>query len=139
MENKSNAVCFSLYEQTRSDCMSSELHKTKHYYLNAALSLFFVFYPILISTQVKSKDSKNCTKEMVIEYHNKTIYDCKNVTKRHCTTLWTANDSGEKLNLKLFLFPVILVLFQVWSGNEDDCRDVTWEECNPIEKKVKPI
>ena len=119
--------------------MSSELHKTKHNYLNAALSLFFVFYPILISTQVKSKDLKNCTKEMVIEYHNKTIYDCKNVTKRHCTTLWTANDAGEKVKLKLFLFPVILVLFQVWSGNEDDCRDVTWEECNPIEKKVKPI
>jgi hypothetical protein len=35
---------------------------------------------------------------MVIEYHNKTIYDCKNVTKRHCTTLWTANDAGEKMS-----------------------------------------
>merc|ERR1712036_14266 len=69
---------------------------------------------------VKTKDLKNCTKEMVIEYHNKTIYDCKNVTKRHCTTLWTVNDLGEK----------------VWAGNEDDCRDVTWEECNPVEKKV---
>merc|ERR1711892_133024 len=69
---------------------------------------------------VKTKDLKNCTKEMVVEYHDKTIYDCKNVTKRHCTTLWTVNDLGEK----------------VWAGNEDDCRDVTWEECNPVEKKV---
>ena len=25
---------------------------------------------------------------------------------------------------------------QVWSGNEDDCREVTWEECNPVEKTV---
>ena len=25
---------------------------------------------------------------------------------------------------------------QVWSGNEDDCREVTWEECNPVEKIV---
>jgi hypothetical protein len=69
---------------------------------------------------VKTKDLKNCTKQMVTEFHNKTIYDCRNVTKRHCTTLWTINDRGEK----------------VWAGNEDDCRDVTWEECSPEEKKV---
>ena len=25
---------------------------------------------------------------------------------------------------------------QVWAGNEDDCREVTWEECNPVEKTV---
>jgi hypothetical protein len=25
---------------------------------------------------------------------------------------------------------------QVWAGNEDDCRDVTWEECNPVLKQV---
>ena len=46
---------------------------------------------------MKTKDLKNCTKEMVIEYHNKTLYDCKNVTKRHCTTLWTVNDDGGKV------------------------------------------
>ena len=93
----------------------------------------------IISTQVKTKDLKNCTKEMVIEYHNKTIYDCKNVTKRHCTTLWTVNDAGDKVNLKMNLLLTFLVIFQVWAGNEDDCRDVTWEECNPPEKKVKPL
>ena len=93
----------------------------------------------IISKQVKTKDLKNCTKEMVIEYHNKTIYDCKNVTKRHCTTLWTVNDAGVKVNLKMNLLLTFLVIFQVWAGNEDDCRDVTWEECNPIEKKVKPF
>ena len=69
---------------------------------------------------VKTKDLKNCTKEMVVEFHNKTIYDCQNVTKRHCTTLWTINEQGQK----------------VWAGNEDDCRDVTWEECSPVEKRV---
>ena len=69
---------------------------------------------------VKTQDRKNCTKEMVTEFHNKTIYDCRNVTKRHGTTLWTINERGEK----------------VWAGNEDDCRDVTWEECIPEEKRV---
>ena len=52
--------------------------------------------------RVNTVDLKNCTKEMVVEYHNKTVYDCRNVTKRHCTTLWTINDIGEKL----------------WTGNE---------------------
>ena len=46
---------------------------------------------------VKTKDLKNCTKEMVVEYHDKTIYDCRNVTKRHCTTLWTINEKGQKV------------------------------------------
>ena len=70
--------------------------------------------------RVNTVDLKNCTKEMVVEYHNKTVYDCRNVTKRHCTTLWTANERGEK----------------IWAGNEDDCRDVTWEECSPLVKTV---
>jgi len=69
---------------------------------------------------IETKALKNCTKEMVVEFHNKTIYDCQNVTKRHCTTLWSINENGQK----------------VWSGNEDDCREVTWEECNPVEKIV---
>ena len=51
---------------------------------------------------VQTVDLKNCTKEMVVEHHNKTVYECHNVTKRHCTTLWTINDIGEKL----------------WTGNE---------------------
>ena len=51
---------------------------------------------------VQTVDLKNCTKEMVVEHHNKTVYECRNVTKRHCTTLWTINDIGEKL----------------WTGNE---------------------
>merc|ERR1711953_83812 len=70
--------------------------------------------------KVSTVDLKNCTKEMVVEYHNKTVYDCRNITKRHCTTLWTVNEQGEK----------------IWAGNEDDCRDVTWEECSPVIKTV---
>jgi len=69
---------------------------------------------------VETKNLKNCTKDMVREFHNKTIYECKNVTKTHCTTLWTVDQNGEK----------------VWAGNEDDCKDVTWEECFPIVKQV---
>ena len=47
----------------------------------------FSYKHTLLSVKVKTKELKNCTKEMVLEYHDKTIYDCKNVTKRHCTTL----------------------------------------------------
>ena len=47
--------------------------------------------------RIETKALKNCTKEMVVEYHNKTIYDCQNVTKRHCTTLWTINEQGQKV------------------------------------------
>ena len=46
---------------------------------------------------------------MVIEYHNKTIYDCKNVTKRHCTTLWTANDAGEKVSSDISMDHTFLI------------------------------
>ena len=48
------------------------------------------------------------------------VYECRNVTKQHCTTLWKLNDLGRK----------------VWAGNEDDCREVTWEECNPAVKNI---
>ena len=30
---------------------------------------------------VKTKNLKNCTKKMELEYHDKTIYECENVTK----------------------------------------------------------
>ena len=63
---------------------------------------------------MKTKDLKNCTKEMVIEFHNKTIYDCKNVTKRHCTTLWTANEAGEKVNRDNFI-RIILFIFEIFT------------------------
>ena len=64
---------------------------------------------------------KTCEKTMVADTHNKTVYECRNVTKQHCTTLWKVNDAGEK----------------IWAGNEDDCREVTWEECEPVIKTVK--
>ena len=70
--------------------------------------------------QMSTVDLKNCTKQIVMENHNKTVYECKNVTKKHCTTLGTINDAGE----------------QIWTGNQDDCKDVTWEECNPVTKTV---
>ena len=69
---------------------------------------------------MKVKPLKECNKTMIPEQHNKTLYECKNVTKQHCTTIWKENEAGEK----------------VWAGNEDDCRDVTWEECKPVKVNV---
>ena len=79
-------------------------------------------------TKHKVKESKpatltktlpTCTKEFRKEKHEKTHYDCHMVTKQHCTTLWTVNKWGEK----------------VWGGT-DDCRNVTWEECEEVVKNV---
>ena len=47
-----------------------------------------------------------CTKEYRTEEHEKPHYECKNVTRQQCTSLWEVVD-GEK----------------VWAGNEDDCRE----------------
>ena len=69
---------------------------------------------------MKVKPLKECNKTMIPEQHNKTLYECKNVTKQHCTTIWKVNAWGEK----------------VWAGNADDCRNVTWEECHPV---IKPV
>ena len=59
-----------------------------------------------------------CERRDVLEDHNKTRYHCENVTRQQCTSLWRMVN-GEK----------------VWAGN-DDCRDVTWEECSPVIKTV---
>jgi len=67
-----------------------------------------------------NKTLPTCVKTIEEEEHNKTHYQCRNVTKQHCTSLWKIVD-GEK----------------VWAGNEDDCKDVTWEECNPVPVTVK--
>merc|ERR1711988_207990 len=67
-----------------------------------------------------TKTLPTCTKEFRTEKHEKTHYDCHMVTKQHCTTLW------EIVNGK-----------KVWAGNDDDCRDVTWEECNPVTVEVE--
>ena len=61
-----------------------------------------------------------CSKEEARELHTMTVYECENVTKTHCTTLWDIDENGEK----------------VWAGNDGDCKDVTWEECHPVPKEV---
>jgi len=52
--------------------------------------------------------------------HIKKIPDCKNVTKRICTTLWDRDAQGNP----------------VWKS-EEDCKDVTWLECH--DKEVPAI
>jgi len=70
-----------------------------------------------VNKSVPVMDMKNLPwceiKEKWVE-HNKTKYECQNVTKQHCTSLWKI-ENGQK----------------VWAGN-DDCKDVTWEECKPV-------
>jgi len=61
-----------------------------------------------------NKTLSTCEKIFKVEQHEKIHYECKNVTKQHCTSLWKVVN-GEK----------------VWAGNDDDCKDVTWEECKP--------
>ena len=64
------------------------------------------------------KDLKNCTKTMMPKVHTKDVYECKDVTKQHCTTVWEII-KGKK----------------VWTGN-NDCKNVTWEECKAVKKDV---
>jgi len=61
---------------------------------------------------------KSCTKTIQPKVHTKEVFECKNVTKQHCTTVWEVVD-GQK----------------VWTGN-NDCKDVTWEDCSPVKKNV---
>jgi len=123
MEERS--VCSTNFEKSCElveveDCMEiTELHCELELITNCTMD-WTMKESVDTAMRIETKALKNCTKEMVVEYHNKTIYDCQNVTKRHCTTLWTINEQGQK----------------VWAGNEDDCREVTWEECNPLEKTV---
>jgi len=64
------------------------------------------------------KTLKSCEKTIQPKVHTKDVYECKNVTKQHCTTVWEVVD-GQK----------------VWTGN-NDCKDVTWEECAAVKKNV---
>ena len=66
-----------------------------------------------------TKHLPTCTKLTRPEEQEKVHYERKNVTKQHGTSLWKVVN-GEK----------------VWAGN-DDCKDVTWEECEPIPVKVE--
>lgn len=61
----------------------------------------------------KFYDVKECKPVETQIMHEKKIPDCKNVTKHHCVTKWEILPSGEK----------------VWSGN-DDCKEVTWQDCD---------
>jgi len=63
--------------------------------------------------------TKTCTESTEVVQHTKTAPDCKNVTRQNCITKWEIDDNGNK----------------VWAGNED-CEDVTWQECKLVERTV---
>ena len=69
---------------------------------------------------INTVELNECTKNTVMKKHVKEVFECSNVTKNHCTTLWELDDEGMK----------------VWAGNEGECKEVTWEECKPVEKIV---
>ena len=50
-----------------------------------------------------------CEKTTVMKEHVKEVFECKNVTKTHCTTLWKLDDKGMKVwaGNTFFSFPSI--------------------------------
>ena len=70
---------------------------------------------------MKMIDLPWCKHTDVREYHEKTKFECKNITKQHCTSLWK-DVNGEKVFVK-----------------NDDCRNVVWEDCKPYKVRVPII
>merc|ERR1739847_36129 len=64
--------------------------------------------------------AQTCNETIVPEAHKKLRPECKNVTKQNCVTKWVVKPSGQK----------------VWDGNED-CEEVTWEECKLVPYHVE--
>jgi len=62
---------------------------------------------------------KECKPTQKTVKHIKKMPECKPVTRHNCVTKWEVLSSGEK----------------VWSGN-DDCEEVTWNECKLIDIEV---
>jgi len=63
--------------------------------------------------------TKKCTESSEVIQHTKSAPECKDVTRQNCITKWEIDEEGNK----------------VWAGNED-CEDVTWQECKLVERKV---
>ncbi len=53
---------------------------------------------------IKEANLTECIKETVMKDHIKEVYECKNVTKNHCTTLWELDDKGMKVWAGNFLY-----------------------------------
>ena len=58
----------------------------------------------------------NCIKKELRELHTITVFECENVTKTYCTTLWELDENGDK----------------VWAWNDGDCKDVTVSKEVPV-------
>ena len=72
-------------------------------------------------TQDQSLITKECKQDGVeVLEEVKQMPVCTTVTKQQCDSKWVINDQGEK----------------VWDGNEN-CRDVSWEDCTLEDRVVK--
>jgi len=123
--NEKVEVCTSTLEKTCVDetvsrCLEvTELECTVELFTDCSMTMG----PLEIEESKPATLTKilpTCTKKFRKEKHEKIHYECQEVTKKHCTTLWKIV-AGEK----------------VWAGNDDDCKDVTWEECNPVPVEVE--
>jgi len=100
-------------EHTEEECMDvTELECEVELFTDCSMSMTTVDVTNSEPTTL-TKTLPTCTKEYRTEEHEKIHYECKEVTKKQCTTLWEIIN-GEK----------------VWAGiDDDDCKEVTWEEC----------
>ena len=68
---------------------------------------------------IKEANLTRCSKQTVMKDHIKEVYDCQNVTKTHCTTLWELDDQGNKVwagnNVFLFFLPLIFDIQSMFS------------------------
>jgi len=64
-------------------------------------------------------DVFDCEDKPVVFKHVKKVPHCENKTSLNCETGWKVDDNGNK----------------VWSG-EEECEEVTWQECKLVEKEV---
>jgi len=63
-------------------------------------------------------DLFECKPKDVLVTHTKLVPECKNVTNLNCETGWKVVNGNK-----------------VWSG-EEDCEEVTWQDCQLVEKEV---
>lgn len=123
-KNVTVQVCDSTFPKTCEDktdqvCLEvTEMNCDVEAYTDCTMSMEEVpykSYDMVMGTY----NSKTCTESTEIVQHTKTAPDCRNVTRQNCITKWEIDSNGKK----------------VWAGNED-CEDVTWQECKLVERTV---
>jgi len=106
--DKSDKVCIDV-PRTQCDIIG---------YTECTMGMDAIKYNVTEMTE-KFYHVKECKPTQRTVKHIKKKPVCKPVTKHNCVTKWEVLPSGEK----------------VWSGN-DDCEEVTWQDCNLVDIEV---